>query len=164
MPGGREIKIVERVAGRVDLGNVERLEVVAFVFDLGPVTGGEAKPTHDVLELGNRLHQRMPLAQRRTNPGQGIVNTWSGGHDWGRATRFAFGRNKRCRYGGFDFVEPLADGRLFLFGDFSQDRLQLFELATAGTEILDADLLERGVVTTGGNRSQCGRLERVDLR
>ena len=41
----------------------ERLEVVPLVFDFGPAGHGEAEPAHDVLELFDRLRERMQMAE-----------------------------------------------------------------------------------------------------
>ena len=71
-PAGRgQIEIFQRIAGRMGLGDVERLEVVPLVFDLGPIGDRETEPAHDVFEFFDRLRDRMEMAepQRRCPAG-----------------------------------------------------------------------------------------------
>ena len=111
--GGRADRNFQRVPGRMLRRNVERLEVVPLVFDLGPVGHGEAQPAHDVFELVDRLRDRMQMPEPR--PARRAA--WD---------RMAVARIRRRRprstaaagplKGGFDplldFVKPLAGGRL----------------------------------------------------
>ena len=60
---GGEIEIVERIAGRMVERNVQRVEVVPFVFELRAVDNFKSEPANDLSELANGLRERMQPAQ-----------------------------------------------------------------------------------------------------
>ena len=58
-----QVEVVERVARRVRRRDVQGLEVVADVLDLGPARHGEAEPAEEVDQLVGRLGQGMAVAE-----------------------------------------------------------------------------------------------------
>ena len=63
------IKILQRVAGRMVGRDIQRLEIVPFVFDFRPVGDGESQPAHDLFQFFDRLRDRMQMAERGPRTG-----------------------------------------------------------------------------------------------
>src|SRR5437763_10450402 len=62
--GGLEVKIIQRVAGRMALGNVQRHEVVELVLDLRPGRDGES---HSPEQLDQFVHDLQDRKSTRLN-------------------------------------------------------------------------------------------------
>ncbi len=139
--------------------DVEGLEIVPLVFDLRPVDDSEAEPPHDVLELGDGLHQRMPTPTPRFGPRQTDIQ--AGRHPLG-PRKPSLGLVKQRGHASLDLVEPLADNRLLLFRDLPENGLQLLEFAAPRAEKLDAGLLQLRLVRRGGDGGHGGLLELFD--
>ena len=77
-PPRDQIKILQRIAGRMLERDVERLEVVPLVFDLRPLGRREAEPAHDVLQLFDRLRDRMQPADAERLAGQRRIELRAG--------------------------------------------------------------------------------------
>ena len=59
-----DVKIVQRVAGRVIFRNVQCFEVMSLIFNLRTINNGESESSHQFTELAHDLRDRMQM----TNP------------------------------------------------------------------------------------------------
>jgi hypothetical protein len=101
--------------------DVQRFEIVEFVFDLGTVNDGEPETPHQILELENRLRQGMPAAERRMHAGQSRIE--SAGDGLGTC-QFPLAAFKRGGHPVLHFIEPLAPDRALILRGGTERRLQ----------------------------------------
>ena len=64
-----QVEVFQRIAGRVLGRDVQGLEVVPLVLDLRPLGHGEPQPAHDLLQLLDRLRDRVQMAQAGADAG-----------------------------------------------------------------------------------------------
>jgi hypothetical protein len=155
--GGRaEVKVLERIAGGMCRRDIERLEVMELVFDLGPVGDRETEPAHDLLQLLNCLRNRVEPAQAARGAGQRGIER---GVD--RRGLLAFDALAGGRHRSFEcllqLVEAFASGGLIGRRNRAELLLDRFQAAALGPQKLDAGSFERGRIGRVGQRAlTCG--------
>ena len=132
-------------------GDVKRLEVVPLVLDLGALGDREAEPPHDVLQLVDRLRERVLLAQPHRCARQRQVE--AAGDRLGPRQLLLASFEHRLD-AGLGFVEPLADNRSLGRVDLAQQRLHVAEAAVLAAGEFHAGGFERGGVSGCGDRGQ----------
>ncbi len=124
-------------------GDVQGVEVVPAVLDLGALGHHEPQPAHDVLQLLGRLRDRVQVAQAKSPAGHGRVEVRWRERSRASETRLSCPQLARvgdaCPFGQllggslssgldlpFDQVEPLPGGRLVGLVDLAQPLLDCF--------------------------------------
>ena len=119
-------------------GDVQGLEIVPGVFDLRPVGHGEAQPAHDVLQLLDRLRDRVQMAQPRADAGhRGIELARASALPAALFASRSIGRVEGRLDLLLDLVEALAGGGLVGLVDRAQALLHVLQPAAPGAEELD---------------------------
>ena len=158
----RKIKIIDRIAGRVGRRDIQGLEVVIDVLDLGPACDREAEPTEDIDQLVGRLGQRVTMPEPgsgRTGEGQikGIALGRSGRKS--RVSRLIQGGLERL----LDCVESLTvsalDGRFETFDSL----LGRLDPSLLLPQELDPGGLDGGRIRGLAKRGQAGGFQGVEI-
>ena len=147
--GDGEIKIVERIAGRVLGTDRQRLEVVPLVLDLGAIDTLEAEPGHNLLDAPDRLRDRMNVAMPEVEARERDVDRRSLGGGAGEPCLGGIegGRDRPLR-----LVEEPARFRAIGPFEAAEKLLDDLQTPTLRPSKLDPGLLETSVIGGGNER------------
>ena len=131
--------------------NVERLEVVPFVFDLGSLCDREAESPHDVLEFVHRLDERVLFAKAQGRAGQREIEP--AGDRLG-SRQLLLTRFKRGFDLGLGLVEALADDRPLGRVDFPDECLHVAHSTMLSAGKFHTHGFKRRGISGRGDRGQ----------
>ena len=154
-----EEEVVGRPARRMAIRNVQRVEVVPLVLELGSVCDRETHATEHIDDLVDRLGQHMARALAHRDARLGDVDGWTLRRS-GRRVLLAI---ERAFDRGLDLVHALADRGLLLLRH-GLERVHRGAQAAVGSEPAHAESLERGGIHHGVEFGQRFAFHRVEIR
>ncbi len=131
--------------------NVKRDKVMPGIFNLWTFNDGEPQASHDLLEVFDRLRNRVHMPQSSANAWQSWIQT-----SWQRRIGARFDADSRCiqsrLYAILDFVELHIAGPFVGAGQVADFFLQALELAAPRTGELHAGGFEAGAIAGRAER------------
>lgn len=147
-----DVEIIERIAGRVVLGNVQCLEIMPLVLNLRTVDHCKPKSPHQLPKFGHHLSNRVQTPQSRTVTRKCHVKIRNRPHRLRR--QLLLTQFKLLGYNCSHLVETLTHRRLFRWCCRAHQLLQVADSAVLLAQKLNPHLLDRRGITRCRDRSQ----------